>query len=148
MRAFSAERYENDDGSGWTPYTAQDWKKWYDSATIDVVEDIESLAIWNRLLDRMSNARGRYVNWYENLLATSLGIPPIFDTLTSTDDRIEAYRIYMGMNREDIFVKHLVHLLWVGTDEEIEKAIAILKSTTGQDYETARNWTKWWRETH
>jgi hypothetical protein len=149
LRIFSAERYEDDLEFGWTTqYAAQDWnQRWYATATIDVVGDIESLAIWNRLLDRMSSAQGRHVNWYEYILAGSLGIPPRFDTLASTDERVESYRIYLGINRDDIVVRNLVHLLWIGTEEEIEKANTVLRRVTGEDFDVARDWSRWWRRT-
>ncbi len=39
-----------------------------------------------------------------------------------------------------------MNLLWIATDEERAKALAVLKQETNLDYTTAKEWTVWFRE--
>lgn len=84
----------------------------------------------------MKNADGRRVNWYETLLASSLRIPPTYDTLKSPEMRAIAYRMYIENNRESLVIDNLIGLLWVGSHAEAVKAEAHLKKITGQDFPT------------
>jgi len=145
LRTFSGKKYEiGGDDPGWKPYTSQDWREWRSSTELDVVEDIQSLSLWRRLVDRMSNAHGVYVNWYEGLLSESLEIPRFWDTLRTSSERAEAYWEYVVQDRDFLVVDNLVHLLWIGDQDEKEKALQVLKTTTGQDFQTAEEWTEWW----
>ncbi len=104
------------------------------------------MALWNRLLNRMEKSDGRFTNWYENLIASSAGIDPWYDTTSSPQERAEAYREYLFENKKNIITENLIQMLWLATDAEKLKALDILKSETGQEFTAPGEWLDWWRK--
>lgn len=45
----------------------------------------------------------------------------------------------------DIILYSLINLLWIATPEEKSEAINSLKEMTGLNYNSAKEWTNWWR---
>ncbi|MEE9554830.1 MAG: hypothetical protein V3W18_11075 [candidate division Zixibacteria bacterium] len=121
------------------------WRAWYDTAEFEIVKDIESLALWEHLLDLMTEAEGNFVNYYELSIAKTLGIKPRYDTTSNKAMRGKFYRDYILKYRERIVIDNLIHLLWIGSDREKEQALDILRKTTGEKYTTAKEWMVWWR---
>jgi hypothetical protein len=122
------------------------WKGWHLSAKLDIVEDIRSMVLWRRILERMEKSQGRFTNWYEYLTALAAGMEPWFDTTILPQDRADIYREYLAADRKKIIVENLVQMLWVASDSEKEKAIKILRQETGQDFDTPKEWLVWFRE--
>lgn len=146
LRTVSGEKCEFEPGARrWEGYTAQQWRDWYERTQLDIVEDIHTLALWNRLIDRMATPNYRFTNWYEGIIARSLGMRPAYDTLKTAPERARVYRDYIQVYKNEIVTENLINLLLVGTDDEIDKAVPILKSLTGQNFETASEWADWWR---
>ena len=40
----------------------------------------------------------------------------------------------------------LIQICWVGNADEQRQAIIELKKLTGESFNTAKEWTKWWRK--
>ena len=143
-------------GSEWKKFDPNDaassrivaakWRQWYDTASIDMVAAIESQAPLARMIDHMAAADGKFVNWYELLISSALGIDADRDTTATPAERAEAYRAYLQDNRRLLTIEHLVHLLWIGTEAEKNQAVAVLQRETKQAYVTAKDWTSWWRK--
>lgn len=121
------------------------WQAWHDTAEIDIVRDIESLALWKRLLKLMIETERNYTNYYELFIAKTFGIKPLYDTTITIAMRGELYRDYMRVYRERIVVGSLIDLLWIGSNREKEQALDILQNITGENYATAKEWMIWWR---
>lgn len=122
------------------------WEAWYDSASIDIVGDIESMNLWRRLLDLMAQSKGKYTGWYEVSIARTISMKPFRDSTISSAMLSEYYEDLLQEKRKQIVLVNLIHLLWVGTDEEKEKAVDILKDETGEGYTTAKQWMVWLRQ--
>ena len=121
------------------------WEAWYDSASFDIVGDIENMTLWERLLNLMADSGGEYIDSYELSVAKTISRKPFFDSTMSSQMRTEYYEDLLQEKRKQIVVENLIHLLWVGTDEEKERAISVLRNMTGENLATAKEWMVWWR---
>lgn len=127
------------------PTTASEWKSWYQSGEIDIVEDIWTLKLWQRLIDRINSSSGKFINWFETLLAHSLGLPAEYDSTLDIRTRVDKYSEYINNYKDKIRVENFVHLLLVGSDKETVKALSMLEELTGERFETKGEWIEWWR---
>jgi hypothetical protein len=132
--------------SEFIPQTTRKWKDWYASAKLDVVSDIESGAVLDRLLDQTGRSTGVWARRYAWMLAGMACEEPERDTTLTPADLVALYKDKLVYDRRPIMIDHLVNLLWVGTPEECEKARVILKRETGQDFSTAKEWMVWYRQ--
>lgn len=122
------------------------WKSWYDTTSMDMVAELESQAIYNRILGFMATSEGCKVNWYEGVICECLGLDPSYDTAAAPSKRADEYRQYIAHFRKKLLLRDLVSLLWVGNESEITKAMAVLKRETGEKFTTAREWASWLRK--
>ncbi len=122
------------------------WSAWHDTVHLQVVKDIDSLALYKRLVDLMRNSQRPFTSWYETMISTSAGFKPYYDTLATAEQRAADIWQYLQDNRHDIVVGNMVSLLWVGSADEKAEALQVLKRETGKDFQTAKEWTVWWRE--
>ncbi|MCK4462339.1 MAG: hypothetical protein KAW46_11085 [candidate division Zixibacteria bacterium] len=124
-----------------------EWQQWCDTADMNFVKSIESLDLWNRVIDRLAKADTSEVSHYLRLLKWSLGRHNALewgDNMLPPQEIAEHYRSYLWECRQRLVVEQLVHLLWVCSDDEREAAFAVLKKETGQEFETAKEWMVWW----
>jgi len=52
---------------------------------------------------------------------------------------------FVRAHNRDLVEYFLVNLLWIGTPDEKTRALAKLTVLTGQSYQTAEEWSEWWR---
>ncbi len=122
------------------------WKNWYDTTSMDMVAELESQAIYNRILGYMATSEGRKVNWYEGVICECLGLNPSYDTAATPAERADEYRQYIAHYRRRLLLRDLTGLLWIGYESEFTKALAVLKKETGEEFTTAREWANWLRK--
>jgi hypothetical protein len=122
------------------------WVTWHDTVHLQVVKDIDSLALYKRLVDQMKNSQPPFTSQYETMISTSAGFKPLYDTLATSEQRAADIWQYLQDNRHNIVVGNMVSLLWLGTCDERAEALMVLKRETGKEFKTAKEWTVWWRE--
>ena len=118
---------------------------WRDTVHVDVVRDIESMAIVNRLIDQIPPSSLHKPHWLEGLVGRVARISAPIDTNLALSERVQALRKYAAANRRQIVIDNLIPLLWVGTRDEKMEATEVLKRETGEKFITAKEWTVWWR---
>lgn len=127
--------------------TIKAWQQWADTTDVGYVASIVSLDLWNRMVDRLSEADPSEVPYYIQRLNYSLGAQNALEwgeNIPPPQDVAEQYREHLRIWRKEIVVERLVHMLWACTDEEREDAVAVLKKETGQEFKTAKEWMVWW----
>lgn len=125
----------------------EEWRQWCDTADMNFVASLESLDLWNRVIDRLAEADTSEVANYLRLLRWSLGWHNALEwdnNMLPPQEIAEHYRSYILECRQRLVVEHLVHMLWACSDKEREAAVAVLKKETGQEYTTAKEWMVWW----
>lgn len=120
------------------------FSKWYESTSLDCVEDILAKGPANRNITRME-VTGNLVCEYYIRIAMGQYMPDVDDSASIVQQAGE-YRQYLRANEKPIVVSSLVNLLWIGTDSERLRAKAELKKLTGMEFAGAKEWTVWWRE--
>ncbi len=118
-------------------------KSWRASTKLDVVHDIETLAIWKRSIERIRSSSDPQSMQYERLLAGSIGFKVWFQNGASPAVRADAVWEYIKRYKKAIIIDNLAALLWIGTAAEKEKALSILERETGQKFRRAKEWTRW-----
>lgn len=119
------------------------WKMWYKNTKQDIVADIESLAIWERLIANFTNSSGNGIETAEYLLIRALGDNPLKYSMLSISEKGEAYSKYIKENKQRLLLDNLIPLLKIGTDTERTKALAVLQKETGQNFTEYRDWVNW-----
>jgi len=129
--------------------TIRAWQQWADTARVRYVASIESLDLWDRMVDRLAEADPSEVRPYIHRLNYSLGPRYALDwgeDMPPPREVAQHYREHLRIWRKEIVVERLVHMLWVCTDEECKAAVAVLKKETGREFTTAKEWMVWWSE--
>jgi hypothetical protein len=124
----------------------QKWNDWYAQTKLDIVDDIVTQAPAKRLIDIMARSTGKRTDWYDRLIGDYLNEDPYLDSSRTPFQRADDYRQYLQDNMRSIVIGNLVSMLWIATDAEHDKAVALLRKMTGQNLTTAKQWTVWWRE--
>ncbi len=141
------------------------WEKWLGDPQNDVVNEIVALAPARHLLDLMKSAKEKDTEVeaeYSFTLTTGLSgtynirtssairktIAEQYDNEVDWPSKFEYEELLINKASNRIIVTDLVQLLWVGTDRERQKAVAQLQKRTGQNFTTAPEWMKWWRENY
>ena len=125
------------------------WQKWSDTARVDVVEEISSLRIWTRLIDKIAGASNLVARHYDETLMSILPGAPALDVRFETPTKAERaaqLRGYLSRNRDKIVVRMLINVLWVGDPEEKRSALSALSRDTGMQFHTAAEWSQWYRD--
>lgn len=125
------------------------WRKWADTTHVNVVEEISSLRIWTRLIDKIAGASNLVARHYDETLMSILPGAPAFDARFETPTKAERaaqLRGYVTRNRDKIVVRMLINLLWVGDQDEKSNALAALSRETGVRFNTAAEWSQWYRD--
>ena len=125
------------------------WQKWADTARINVVEDVSSLRIWTRLIDKIAGASNLVARHYDETLMSILPGAPAFDARFETPTKAERaaqLRGYVLRNRDKIVVRMLINVLWVGDQSEKSDALSALSRETGVRFNTAAEWSQWYRD--
>jgi hypothetical protein len=124
--------------------TIKAWKEWRRSTSLDIAEDLSSLQYFKRSVDRIRTSSDRPSTQYQRQLAKLIGFKVWFQAGASPQIRADSIWKFINKYRRPIVVENLVHLLWVGSKSEDEKALAILKKETGLGFNTAKEWASWW----
>jgi|WetSurMetagenome_2_1015567.scaffolds.fasta_scaffold31172_2 hypothetical protein len=141
-----------------------EWEKWIDNPANDVVKEIIEQKQVGRLLDSLKTAIDTSVasnraflftyytgqQWGYNRQRANYDSQSFIKKFHSdnADDRalrIDDYEYFLQHNENLLIVTDLVQLLWVGTDQEKQEAVAELQKRTGQTFTSAPEWMKWWR---
>ncbi len=124
------------------------WLTWSDTAHVDAVRDITSLALWKRLVDNMAGEDRTYTSAYETLIGWWAGFTPYHDTTMTPRERADECWQFIQTNRSRIVINNLIPILWLGNPDEIAKAKDALTKETGLHWSTAKEWTLWWRRNY
>jgi hypothetical protein len=139
------------------------WERWLNDPDNDVVKEIVAEAPARHLLTLMKSAGDKDTEVESELLFTlSTGllntydarmVPVLRKTISAQYDnevdwpsRFEYNQLRLVKQSNRIIVTDLVQLLWVGTDQEKQEAVAELQKRTGRALTTPPEWMKWWRE--
>ncbi|MCI0695089.1 hypothetical protein L0337_24145 [candidate division KSB1 bacterium] len=120
------------------------WKRWHESAKLDIVRDIESLTFWKRIIDWIGASQDPQAVRYEMLLGNMLGYKVWFHAGAPPQQRAESYWRYLNQYRKPIVIENLIPLLWVGSDAEKQKVRTILERESSRKFKTAKEWLSWW----
>ncbi len=124
------------------------WQKWADTAQANIVDDIVTLRIWTRLIDKIAGASNLVSRHYDETLMSILPGAPAFDARFETPTKAERaaqLRGYLTRNRDKIVVRMLINVLWVGSQDEKSDALSALSRDTGMRFNTAAEWSQWYR---
>lgn len=124
--------------------TIRFWKNWVKTDKLDVVESIADLSYFRRVAKLISQSDMRQSWRYQRYLAELVGFEVWFPSDASPQTRAEGIWKNIVKYRKPIVIENLIRTLWFATDSEHEKAVAILKKETGQNLQSAKEWTDWW----
>ncbi len=114
-------------------------------AAYDGVSSIDSLQNWISI--RASDSL--LYNEMLNLVIMNIpGADPMYDFWNPIPIHLPldtAMHAFVLAHNRDLVEYFLVNLLWIGTPDEKTHALAKLTMLTGQSYQTAEEWSKWWR---
>jgi len=69
------------------------------------------------------------------------------DTLAiDSDEQIRVWLQHLERNKIPILTPRLIQIVWIGTEDERRRARYELQKLTGQNFQTAKEWTTWWRK--
>jgi hypothetical protein len=120
------------------------WKAWRNSAPLDIVNDVSSLSYFRRYVDRIRAAVDQETGQEQWRLAQITGFRVWFQDSVSAQARADSTWSYIVKYRKPIVVENLIHSLWVASNAETVKALAVLRNETGQNFATAKEWSTWW----
>lgn len=125
------------------------WQTWVDTTHTNVVDEISSLHIWTRLIDKIAGASNLVSRHYDETLLSILPGAPALDVRFETPTKAERaaqLRGYLSRNRDKIVVRMLINVLWVGDSVEKRNALSALSRDTGMQFHTAAEWSQWYRD--
>ena len=122
-----------------------DWKMWYLQAGFDPVTWtkgyqflLSPFRVFRQAPDNQN--RVKIESALKNFVGTTL------DTLVNDpDEQIRVWLRFLERNRIPILTPRLIQIMWAGTDGEIIMACDELEKLTGQQFQTAKEWTTWWQ---
>ncbi len=120
------------------------WQRWHQSSALNIVEDLSSLKYFRTIVERMSSSDASQFGRYQRLLAGLTGFKVWFPPDVTQQERVNALPAYLDKYRKPIVIENLIRLLWIGSRAECARAIALLKRETGENFDTAKQWTSWW----
>jgi hypothetical protein len=109
----------------------------------DGIASIDSIHNWFGILAADSS-------FYDEMLNLVIKNMPGADTVTALRGPLRlpldtAARAFLHTHLTDRIEYFLVNMLWIGTPDEKTRARAKLIALTGQSYQTAEEWSIWWR---
>lgn len=120
------------------------WKMWYVQSGFDPVmwtKGYQFLLNPFRLFRYSPNNQNRVQ--IETVLKNLTGSAP--DTLVNNaDEQVRVWLRYLERNRMPILTPRLIQIMSVGTSAEINESCNELQKLTGQEFQTAKEWTSWW----
>ncbi len=128
--------------------TIHRWQTWADTASTDLVSDITTLQLWYRLLDKITDVQNIVARHYDEELMMLLPDAPRFDGRFGNPTKAERaaqLRVYLSRNRDDIVIRALINILWVGNGSEKTAALESLTRETGMRFSTPSEWSQWYR---
>ena len=129
------------------------WRMEAGSGQMDFPTSIANLTYWTKLIDRYQRldprtdaaAARRYDELIDSTLPGEAPIELVGNRWPSPRERAADHRKYLDENRQRLVTGLLVNLLWVGSDAERERAIALLAKETGNKFQSPPEWMAWWR---
>lgn len=118
------------------------WKNWLSSYQRDGVAAVVDLSYFDpflRSLEKAEEPQDILYRWYSSIQTFA----PELAQFSSTNPK--EWKTYLQKRREEIVIPKLIDFLWVGTPEEKESARTALREETDQNFQTAKEWTLWWR---
>jgi hypothetical protein len=125
--------------------TIKAWKDWRRGTKLNIVEDLSTLEFFKRILNHIKASDDKLSDQYQrNVLEPFIGFKVWFQYGASPQVRADSIWMFINKYRKQIVTENLIHLLWVASDSEKQKAMAILKKETGENFSTAKEWSSWW----
>lgn len=122
------------------------WDKWLKQADQSVLRDMESLNLWERLIDSLSSAHGQVAGRFDTEIMSLLpDAPPLSmaDGLPKPSDRAAELGRYLHSRQKDILIENLIGLFWVGDESERREARETLHKLTDTTFSSASGWAEW-----
>ncbi len=121
------------------------WKNWRNNKKINFADEIINLNLIKNRIKLFEESDYPAANWYDYNLWNMLNAKVWDNRNASSKIRAKSYYDYIEKYSKPIIADNLINLLWVGTAEEKEKAVEYLKKNFSEDFNTAKEWTEWWR---
>jgi hypothetical protein len=141
VRDWNPSTFRNTDA---VDSTIKAWKEWRKSTTLDIVGGLSSLEYFKRYVERIRSTADPVSTQYQRRLAQFIGFKVWFHSGASPQVRADSTWRYILKYRKPIVIENLIHLLWVASKGENDKALAILKEETGENFTRAKEWSTWW----
>jgi hypothetical protein len=121
------------------------FKEWGTSYNKNLADEIINQSIIQYKIQFLDTSHYPLSNMYEFGLSNILGSKVWHSGGASSHIKAELYNKFIQEYSQPIIIESLINLLWVATPEERARAIEYLKKETGLNYEAAKEWTEWWR---
>ncbi|MFH0734005.1 MAG: hypothetical protein V1773_04860 [bacterium] len=122
------------------------WTNWRKNKKENIAEEIISQNIIKRRIALFEKSEYPIASRYEYELGNRLLNAKVWGTFESLPkDKAKEYYNYIQIYSKPIIAENLINLLWVGTNEERQIAIDFLKQTFSEKFNTAKEWSEWWR---
>ncbi len=132
---------------------AEELSAWKAAASLDVVEDIASLAVFERLVDWFFTTRTQEeintsIQWHLGYLDHK-DLRSVFAKLgTKMPEQLDNMKKHLQENKTEIVARSLIDIMWIGTEREKTKAAAVLRNLTGTELGSPKEWSEWYRESY
>lgn len=121
------------------------WKNWRYNLNINFAEAIVNQDIIKNRIKLFENSDYPIAGQYEFMLSSLLNTKVWYGSGAAPRVRAEKYYEYLQKYSKPLIAENLINLLWVGTEVEKSKAIEYLKNTFALDFNSAKEWMEWWR---
>jgi hypothetical protein len=124
---------------------------WKAAASLDVVEDIASLAVYERLVEWFFTSRKQEeistgIQWYLGYLDHKDLSSVVAKLGSGIPEQLSNMKKYLRENKTEIVARSLIDIMWIGTEKEKTKAAAMLRDLTGMELGSPKEWSEWHRE--
>ncbi len=126
-----------------------EWNEWLSGAPESIVSSVESLRLWQKLIDSLNNANGSKAAEIETIVSTFLPNAPLLwreEGWPSPSERASELRTYLIAEQDNIVRDNLISLLWVGNSQERREAQDALQRITDTTFATVAQWAEWHRQ--
>jgi hypothetical protein len=122
------------------------WKDWRKNKKTNIADEIINQNIIKNRINLFEKSEYPAAIRYEYDFGGLLLNAKVWHNRDATPKLIaKGYNEHIEKYSKPIISENLINLLWVGTNEEKQKALEYLKKTFSLNLNTAKEWTDWWR---
>jgi hypothetical protein len=121
------------------------WKLWRKNEQMNYANEIINQNILKERIKLLANSKYPFSQEYERELQQMFYSNVFYNKDASPSEMANAFSSFVEKNKKAIITDELINLLWIGTNDENQKALEYLKNTYSINLNTAKEWTNWWR---